>query len=127
MGGADATDSVTDGFCSAQKTAFGDRNDFAVKGGLRKMGEALDRGMVLVLSLWDDSLVNMLWLDAAYPTDKPRETPGVARGPCPGGESSTPGFVRERYPDASVKFSNIAVGEIGSTLASARRLDTTLV
>lgn len=25
------------------------------------MGEALDRGMVLVLSLWDDTLVHMLW------------------------------------------------------------------
>mmetsp|Transcript_96589 Transcript_96589/g.144585 ORF Transcript_96589/g.144585 Transcript_96589/m.144585 type:complete len:482 (+) Transcript_96589:79-1524(+) len=125
--GPDAADSVTDGFCTAQKNAFGDRNDFAVKGGLQKMGEALDRGVVLVMSLWDDSLVNMLWLDSAYPTDQARDTPGVARGPCPGGESSTPHFVRERYPDASVKFTNVAVGEIGSTVATARRLGATII
>ena len=34
------------------------------------MGEAMDRGMVLVLSLWDDHDANMLWLDGEYPLDK---------------------------------------------------------
>ena len=28
------------------------------------MGESLARGHVLVMSLWDDHLANMLWLDA---------------------------------------------------------------
>ena len=124
---ADAPDSVTDSFCSAQKKAFGDVDDFQAKGGLRQMGAALDRGMVLVLSLWDDSQVNMLWLDAAYPTGESRDVPGVARGPCPGGASSTPKFLRESFPDASVKFTNIAVGEIGSTVERARRLSATFV
>merc|ERR1712139_534372 len=44
----------SDDFCAAQKTSFGDRNSFAEKGGMKAMGEALDRGMVLVISLWDD-------------------------------------------------------------------------
>merc|ERR1712217_137359 len=60
--------------------------------------------------------VNMLWLDSAYPLDKPRTQPGVLRGDCPGGESSTPTYVRNQYPDGYVKFANAAIGEIGSTL-----------
>ena len=44
--------SVTDGFCNDQKTAFGDTNDFEAKGGLRAMGQSMDRGHVLVMSLW---------------------------------------------------------------------------
>ena len=35
--------------------AFGDVDDYTRKGGLKTMGEALDRGMVLVMSLWDDA------------------------------------------------------------------------
>jgi cellulose 1,4-beta-cellobiosidase len=41
-------------YCSAQKTAFGDTDDFSGKGGLKQMGAALDKGMVLVMSVWDD-------------------------------------------------------------------------
>jgi len=125
--GPGAGNSITDSFCNAQKSAFSDTNDFREKGALKKMGEALDRGMVLVLSLWDDSKVNMLWLDSAYPTNQSSSTPGIARGPCNGGESSTPSFLRSHYPDASVKFSNIAVGELGSTFTPGRRLSTTFV
>lgn len=54
--------SITDDFCAAQKTAFGDNNYFKTKGGLAKMGEAL-KSMVLVLSIWDDHAVSMNWLD----------------------------------------------------------------
>ena len=35
----------------------------ALQGGLRAMGESMERGHVLVMSLWDDHSVNMLWLD----------------------------------------------------------------
>jgi len=58
----------------------------------------------------------MLWLDSAYPLDKPAMSPGVQRGSCPGGESSTPTYVRNTYPNAYVMFANAAIGEIGSTL-----------
>ena len=34
-----------------------------LQGGLRAMGESMERGHVLVMSLWDDHSVNMLWLD----------------------------------------------------------------
>eukprot|EP00932_Pfiesteria_piscicida_P010277 SRR837773.21176.p2 GENE.SRR837773.21176~~SRR837773.21176.p2 ORF type:complete len:483 (-),score=214.07 SRR837773.21176:75-1484(-) len=125
--GAGAGNSVTDAFCGKQKEAFGDLNDFQAKGGLKQMGEALDRGMVLVLSLWDDSQVNMLWLDSKFPADEPSSAPGVLRGPCPGGSTSTPEFLRKAHPNAQVSYSKIKVGTIGSTFSAGRRLSEELV
>jgi len=106
--------SITDEFCNEMKTAFGDINDFKKKGGLKAMGEALDRGMVLVMSLWDDSLSDMLWLDSDYPLNKKASAPGVARGPCKT-TTGSPKYVRSKYPRASAQYSNIKVGTIGST------------
>jgi len=123
--GAQSSNSITDNFCQQQKSAFNDPNDFAAKGALRNMGVAMDRGMVLVLSLWDDIEANMLWLDSKYPVNASASTPGVERGPCAGGAASTPEYLRRTYPHASVKFWNAAVGEIGSTTSSARRLAST--
>merc|ERR1739846_79110 len=114
--GDKAVDSITDEFCHDKKVLFEDVNDFQRKGGNTAMGQSLDRGQVLALSLWDDVHVNMLWLDSAYPLDKPKTQPGVLRGDCPGGESSTPTYVRNKYPDHYVMFANAAIGEIGSTL-----------
>jgi cellulose 1,4-beta-cellobiosidase len=118
--GASAGDSVTDALCVAQKEKFSDLNDFSKKGGLEKMGEALGRGMVLVLSLWDDSQVNMLWLDSQYPPEKIGE-PGTARGPC-SGRDNTPEHLRATVPNAKVSFSQIKVGALDSTYKVARHL-----
>jgi len=114
--GAKDSDSITDEFCAAKKDLFEDVNHFQELGGNRQMGRSLDRGQVLALSLWDDVEVNMLWLDSAFPLDKPTTSPGIRRGNCPGGESSTPTYVRNTYPDGYVLFANAAIGEIGSTL-----------
>jgi len=103
---------VTDKLCSQQKKVFGDPDDHAKKGGLKKMGEALDRGVVLVLSLWDDYMTGMDWLDE---TTKSNGLPGNKRGPCPHG-SGKPADLRANHPDASVKYGNIKYGEIGSTV-----------
>lgn len=46
--------SVTSEFCSAQKSVFGDEDDFTAKGGWSGMSDALAAPMVLVMSLWDD-------------------------------------------------------------------------
>ena len=113
--GTNNADSITDKFCDDKKNLFNDVNDFQEKGGMRGMGESLDRGHVMVFSLWDDVEVNMLWLDSAYPLKEPTDKPGIKRGACPGGENSTPTFLRENFPDAYVTFKNAAVGEIGST------------
>lgn len=115
--GMAAYDSITDEFCNAQKTAFGDTNTFEQMGGLRTMGEAFDKGMVLVMSVWDDHDVNMLWLDSDYPTDVPATNPGVARGNC-ATTSGTPSQVESQSASASVTYSNIKFGAIGSTFTS---------
>merc|ERR1712045_463334 len=85
-------------------------------GGSAAMGESLDRGHVMAISLWDDVEVNMLWLDSAYPLNKPATDPGVQRGDCPGGVESTPTYLRRTYPEGWVSFQNAFVGPIGSFL-----------
>ena len=106
--------SVTDDFCNAQKLEFGDPNDYEKRGGHKTMGEALERGMVLVMSLWDDHAANMLWLDSDYPLNKPASAPGVARGTCPT-SSGKPSDVEKQHPNAGVTYSNIKFGELDST------------
>ena len=114
--GGQKYNSVTDGFCNAQKQEFGDPNDYEKRGGNKIMGASLDRGMVLVMSLWDDHAVHMLWLDSDYPPNKSPSSPGVARGTCPI-TSGVPEDVESQHPDASVTYSNIKYGELGSTYA----------
>jgi cellulose 1,4-beta-cellobiosidase len=106
--------SITDSFCAAQKTAFGDTNEFAVKGGLAKMSAAMSTGMVLVMSIWDDHTANMLWLDAPYPPTKDAGAAGVTRGTC-SASSGAPADVEKNSPGASVTYSNIKWGPINST------------
>ncbi|KAJ4379700.1 Esterase/lipase/thioesterase [Didymella sp. IMI 355093] len=110
--------SITDSFCKAQKTAFGDNNQFASIGGLNGMGASLARGHVLVMSLWDDHAVNMLWLDSSYPTTADPSKPGIARGTCPT-TSGKPSDLESNNPNSSVVFSNIKFGPIGSTFNQA--------
>ncbi|CAE6384801.1 unnamed protein product [Rhizoctonia solani] len=110
-------DSITEPFCTAQKTAFSDTNTFSQKGGYTNMGKAFDAGMVLVLSIWDDHAANMLWLDSNYPTDRPASQPGVARGTC-ATTSGVPKDVETNSPNASVTYSNIKFGDIGSTYSA---------
>ena len=112
--GGQQFNSITDNFCNAQKQAFGDPNDYEKRGGNKAMGGSLERGMVLVMSLWDDHAVHMLWLDSSYPPDKSPSAPGVTRGTC-ATSSGVPEQVESQYPDASVTYSNIKYGEIGST------------
>merc|ERR1711898_10983 len=86
---------------------------FQAHGGLQAMGESLARGHVLVMSLWDDHDVNMLWLDSTYPTDGQQK--GSHRGTC-STDSGKPSDVESQHPDSSVKFSDIKYGPIGSTV-----------
>lgn len=106
------TNIETDESCAAQKEAFGDRNRFAEEGGMKTMGEALDRGMVLVISMWDDIALNMNWLDAYMGDDS--SAPGALRGPC-NLEDGKPDILREAHPDSGYTVTNIRWGELGST------------
>ncbi|KAL3446481.1 glycoside hydrolase [Aspergillus insuetus] len=109
--------SITDEFCTAQKAAFGDEDIFAQHGGLSKMGDAMS-AMVLILSIWDDHYASMMWLDSSYPVEADPSEPGIARGTCAHG-AGDPDVVESESPDASVTFSNIKFGPIGSTFDSA--------
>ena len=108
--------SLTDNMCTTQKKLFGDTDDFTPKGGMKGMGEAMGRGMTLVLSLWDDDEVGMIWLDATDPAPKAGEKPkkGAPRGTC-SQDSGKPSIVEKDHPHASVVYSNIRYGEINST------------
>merc|ERR1719253_1956635 len=113
--GSDFT-AISDDMCAAQMTNFSDRLDvFQAKGGVAGMGDAMARSMALVISLWDDHDVGMIWLDATDPYPIPPAKPwGAPRGTC----NQTSGnytFVEKYHGDSYVLFSDIRYGEIGST------------
>merc|ERR1712185_546105 len=82
---------ISDDYCKDWVATTKDGTNFEEKGGLGAVEKAIDAGVVLVMSLWDDHFANMLWLDATYPVDS--SDPGAKRGPsptpspsgCPGG------------------------------------------
>jgi len=108
--------SISEAMCTAQMTNFSDHLDFfQEKGGVAGMGEAMARGLALVISLWDDHSVGMKWLDATdpYPVD-PAKPWGAYRGRC----NQTEGDYKnvEKYHASSYGvFGEISYGEIGST------------
>ncbi|KAJ7021021.1 exoglucanase-like protein 1 precursor [Mycena alexandri] len=102
---------LSDSFCAAQKTAFGDTNTFASKGGMATMSKAASAGMVLVMSIWDDHAANMLWF-CPYHTH-----PDFSRGTC-APSSGAPKDVESASPNAQVVYSNIKFGPIGSTFSA---------
>ena len=90
-------DSITSAYCTAENA-----DSFQDHGGLKQMGEALSRGMVLTFALWNDDTGFMNWLDA-----------GDA-GPCNDTEGD-PKIIIKETPDTNVTFSKIKWGDIGST------------
>ncbi|KAG9042076.1 hypothetical protein FS837_011373 [Tulasnella sp. UAMH 9824] len=105
-------DSITPDYCDHQKAAFGDATSFQNHGGFQSMSSALQRGMVLALSIYDDPEANQSWLDSSYPVGATGSE--VARGTCPT-NSGVPSDVEVQYINAYVTFSNIKFGPIGST------------
>jgi cellulase len=84
--------------------AWCDSSDSAADslGGLTTIGDALEDGMVLIFSIWNDGSQFMNWLDSG------------SSGPC----SSTvgnPTLIEQQSPGTSVTWSNIRWGDIGST------------
>jgi len=98
-GGALKVDSITDAYCEATAEWTQQR------GGIKGMGEAFARGMVLVFSIWADAGGYMNWLDSGN------------AGPCNETEGN-PREIVKHSPDAHLIFSNIRWGEIGSTTGS---------
>ncbi|KAH7098581.1 glycoside hydrolase [Auriculariales sp. MPI-PUGE-AT-0066] len=109
--GMPTTNSITDTWCSAQKTAFNDTRSYQNKGAMANMFRKTN---VLALSIWDDHTAYMLWLDSNYPVDRDASTPGTARGTC-ATTSGRPTDVEANSPNAQVIYSNIKFGAINST------------
>jgi len=107
---------ISDNYCMDWAAETRDGSNFEQKGGMGAVEKALDAGVVLVMSLWDDHTAHMLWLDSTYPTDS--VGPGAVRGTC-STASGVPADVESKQSDAHVIFSDIKVGPLGSTISSA--------
>ncbi|EEA18584.1 endoglucanase, putative [Talaromyces marneffei ATCC 18224] len=94
--GVSGANSITESFCTTMDSEAG------TLGGLRTMGEALGRGMVLIFSIWNDAGGSMNWLDSGN------------SGPC-SSTAGVPSTIQANDPSTSVTFSNIKWGDIGST------------
>jgi cellulase len=89
-------------YCDAQSGAA----QFNKLGGVKGMGDALARGMVLAFSIWWDESGFMSWLDSG------------SAGPCNATEGD-PKVIREIEKAPTVTFSQIKWGEIDSTYGGA--------
>merc|ERR1712048_1126059 len=108
-------DSITTDFCQDWVDTTKDGTNFLQKGGFDAVDKALEEGVVLVMSLWDDHFANMLWPDSIYPTDS--TDPSNYRGSC-SKSSGVPADVESQSASSHVIFSNIKAGKIGTTTPS---------
>jgi len=104
---------ITEQFCEDWAATTNDGTNFIEKGGMAAVDEALEKGLVLVMSMWDDHFANMLWLDSTYPVDS--KDPSMYRGHC-SADSGLPADVEKDHAKASVVFSNIRYGRMGTTV-----------
>merc|ERR1712048_1485839 len=109
-------ETISADFCQAWVDTTKDGTNFLQKGGFDAVDEALEKGVVLVMSLWDDHFANMLWLDSIYPTDS--SDPTNYRGSC-SKDSGVPKDIETKDAKSHVIFSNIKAGKIGSTTGSS--------
>merc|ERR1712048_163564 len=109
---------ITDEMCKDWVAETKDGTNFLEKGGMGAVDTVFKNGAVLVMSLWDDHYANMLWLDSTYPVDVTdcKANPGACRGNCPI-TSGVPADVEKNIPNATVRFSDIKYGRIGTTIA----------
>lgn len=108
--------SITETYCDATKTVFNNTNTWDQHGGFTSMTAAMNDGMVLVMSLWDDDYANMFWLDSDYPTTDSPTAPGIARGTC-STSYGVPATVESSEASSYVIYSNIKVGAINTTFS----------
>merc|ERR1712157_690246 len=107
---------ISDDFCADWVAETKDGTNFLDKGGMSNIESAFEKGVVLVMSLWDDHYANILWLDSTYPVDS--TDPGAARGTC-ATTSGDPKEVESKQASSKVTFSDIKFGPIGSTTSGS--------
>ncbi|KAL2130175.1 hypothetical protein VTI74DRAFT_6807 [Chaetomium olivicolor] len=104
--------------CSKQVTVFGERDQVADNGGWEAHNrQLLNTPMVMVMSIGTDHYAWNTWLDSVFPPDDPG-FPGRERGDCLPYEDNEPLQAEARYPKATVIWSNIRFGPLGSTVTA---------
>jgi cellulose 1,4-beta-cellobiosidase len=104
---ADAS-SISGPACQQRADGFKTPNGFSAS----DLTAAMRRGLVLVLSIWDDPSSDMQWLDGTFPRSAAPGEVGTARGPCRAGEGAN---ARGQGARAYVRYTDIKHGPIGST------------
>lgn len=112
--------SISSEMCADWVAETKDGTNFLAKGGMKAVDTVFKNGAVLVMSLWDDHYANMLWLDSTYPVDVTdcKANPGACRGSC-SVLSGVPADVEKNIPNATVHFSDIKYGRIGTTIQTS--------
>ncbi len=100
---------LTESSIAATHSAFGEQNRFAELGGFGEMSASFSRKHVLVLSVWDDSAVNMRWLDSVYPAGSSKASD--YRGPC-SAQNTSPDYLRKTFPTAYVIYSDFQINSL---------------
>ncbi|KAH6841048.1 glycoside hydrolase [Chaetomium sp. MPI-CAGE-AT-0009] len=103
--------------CARQFSVFGERDIMSELGGWEHHSrQLLDQPLVMVMSIGTDHYAWNLWLDSRYPPYDSTGFPGEERGDCFPIEDSEPWVVENMWPSATVNWSNIRFGPIGSTV-----------
>lgn len=118
--------SLTDEYCVAEETLFPGNHWSSKTGQVSDMTGALKKGMVLVVSSWNDPASHMGWLDG-----NSGSSAGFQRGPCvTGGIPSDPKSYTTfdnstDHTDHKVTYSNLKFGAINSTFDGANLTTST--
>merc|ERR1712039_367665 len=129
--GDEGGNSITDAMCSKAADVFKENahdpkeewtKSFELHGGLKAIGDAFDRGMVLAFSIWDDPTGRMLWLDGekARIDDTPGDL-GISTGPCPFKEGSDEALKKDLKDNpAFLNVTDLKYGAIDTTYEGAQ-------
>jgi cellulose 1,4-beta-cellobiosidase len=109
-------DGISDEMCRKTKTwmeesdsAGNPVNHWETLGGMAQMSKAFKQGMVLVMSIWDDtSDARMQWLDSHYPVEG--TNPGDSRGSCSAASVNYQDKTRVMYGPDSSQASGVCEG-----------------
>ena len=104
---------MTNDFCKKVLARPGEAQYFFDHGGMPQFSKAVENGMTMVISYWDDMASNMNWLDSGE------------RGPC-NPNHGDPATLREKHPDASFGIRHVRWGKIGTTHAATMESLTAL-
>ncbi|KXX81013.1 Exoglucanase 1 [Madurella mycetomatis] len=102
--------------CGKQLEVFIERDAFGMNGGWdQNLQQLLTQPMVLSTSINVDHYAWNIWLDSTFPLEAKGEL-GFERGDCIPYENNDPFVVQNSYGNATVTWSNIRFGPIGTTV-----------